>query len=67
MPNRLRLSHLVSDETGGSLAPVLIALAVGVLLLSPFLAHVSTRMLAARGAEHSGVFEFVTKPFRRLP
>jgi len=53
MPKRLSLSRLISNEAGGSLAPVLIALAVGVLLLSPFLAHVSTRMLAARGAEGS--------------
>ncbi len=51
MPKRLSLSLLVSDQAGGSLAPVLIALAVGVLLLSPFLANVSTRMLAGRGAE----------------
>jgi len=53
MPKRVSLSRFVSDEAGGSLAPVLIALAVGVLLLSPFLANVSTRMLAARSAEHS--------------
>jgi hypothetical protein len=41
----------LADECGGSLAPVLVVLSVGVLLLSPFLAHVSTRMLASRGAD----------------
>lgn len=41
------------DESGGSLPAVLIALAVGVVLLSPFLAHVSSRMLAIRDVESS--------------
>lgn len=39
------------DESGGSLPGVLIAVAVGVVLLSPFLAHVSSRMLAIRDLE----------------
>jgi outer membrane protein assembly factor BamB len=47
------LRQRMVDESGGSLAPVLIAVGVGVLLISPFLAHVSTRMLAARSAEDS--------------
>ncbi len=52
MTSRRRWSvRLLADECGGSLAPVLVVLAIGVLLMSPFLAHVSTRMLASRGAD----------------
>lgn len=47
--SRLQLKH----EAGGSLPPVLIAIAVGAILLSPFLAHVSSRMLATRAARSS--------------
>ena len=42
---------VLRDESGGSLPAVLVALAVGVVLLSPFLAHVSSRMLAIRDLE----------------
>lgn len=51
MQRRTVLGRWLRDESGGSLPFVLIILGVGVLLLSPFLAGVSTRMLAARAAE----------------
>jgi hypothetical protein len=36
----------LSDEIGGSLPAVLVTISVGAILLAPFLAHVSSRMLA---------------------
>lgn len=50
---RLLALSSIRCELGGSLPPVLIAIAVGGLLLSPFLAHVSSRMLSTRAAEES--------------
>ncbi|MDX1600157.1 MAG: hypothetical protein R3191_01445 [Anaerolineales bacterium] len=51
MTNMPQMVRLRKQENGGSLPSVLIAIGVGALLLAPFLAHVSSRMLATRAAE----------------
>ncbi len=51
MNDRRTATVSIRAEQGGSLPPVLITIAVGAILLSPFLAHVSSRMLATRAAE----------------